>query len=431
MTRTLFVALAWAAAGAAPSLAHAQVVATPTPGEATAVFLDCHTRLCDFDHLRRTIPVVNWVRDRQDADVHVLVTDERTGSGGTRYTFAFLGLRAFAGREYTVEYVTSPDNTYEEDRAGFTRVLQLALGPYIAETPGAHRVTIGFAAPATDVPTPALTPQADPWDFWVFRIGVNGGMNGESQERFFRGNASISANRITEGFKFSFRARTRGHRSEFDVIDSTVTPILDTTFVSTFESYSLETLAAWSLGPHWSWGILAEVDRNSSLNWDFAFRGGPAVEYDIFPYEESTRRIITFRYVAGLTAFNYRDTTIFFETAEILPAHVLEVELGITEPWGGIHAGLEAFQYLHDLRRHSIGVGGGFSIRLVRGLDFNMGGNVSRIKDQLYLPKEDLSPEQVLLQQRQRGTDFRFGLNIGLGFRFGSKFNNVVNPRMR
>ena len=59
-----------------------------------------------------------------------------------------------------------------------------------------------------------------------------------------------------------------------------------------------------------------------------------------------------------------------------------------------------------------------------------MGGRVSRIKDQLYLPQEDLTPEEVLLRVRSRQTDFRYSLNAGISFRFGSKFNNVVNPRM-
>lgn len=427
MTRNAVLVLACAAATALPTAAIAQQVATPRTNGTIAVFLDCHTRLCDFDHFRRTIPVVNWVRDRQDADVHVLVTQQGTGSGGSEYTLAFIGLRSHTDRRYALRYVSSPDDTYDEARAGFTRALQLGLGPYLAETPAARGVTIGYAAPETTI----LESEDDPWDFWVFRLSVNGGVNGESQERFWRGHASASASRVTDAFKLSLRANTSGYRSEFDVVDSTVTPVLDTTYVSTRESYGFEALAVWSIGPHWSWGFLAEAERDTRLNWDLAFRGGPAIEYDIFPYDESTRRIVTIRYVLGMTAFDYRDTTIFFETAEIRPAHVLEVDLGVTEPWGGIHAGLEAFQYLHDLSRHSIGVGGGINVRLVRGLDFNVGGDVSRIKDQLYLPKEDLTPAEVLLQQRQRGTDFEFGMNVGLSFRFGSKFNNVVNPRMR
>jgi hypothetical protein len=34
------------------------------------------------------------------------------------------------------------------------------------------------------------------------------------------------------------------------------------------------------------------------------------------------------------------------------------------------------------------------------------------------------------LQQRARGTEFRFQVDMGLSYRFGSKYNNIVNPRM-
>ncbi|MFQ6046753.1 MAG: hypothetical protein ACE5PT_10425, partial [Gemmatimonadales bacterium] len=33
---------------------------------ALKVFLDCNAPNCDFDHFRREITWVNWVRDRQD-----------------------------------------------------------------------------------------------------------------------------------------------------------------------------------------------------------------------------------------------------------------------------------------------------------------------------------------------------------------------------
>ena len=53
------------------------------------------------------------------------------------------------------------------------------------------------------------------------------------------------------------------------------------------------------------------------------------------------------------------------------------------------------------------------------------------MKDQIYLPREDISDEDILLERRQLGTDFEYSLDFGLSFTFGSRFNNVVNPRMR
>src|SRR5262249_12037103 len=73
--------------------------ATPSvaqQSEPLRVFLDCQE--CDFDFFRTEITFVNFVRDRQVAQVHVLVTTQRTGSGGTEFTNAFIGLKEFQGK---------------------------------------------------------------------------------------------------------------------------------------------------------------------------------------------------------------------------------------------------------------------------------------------------------------------------------------------
>ena len=43
------------------------------------VFLDCEDY--DIDYVRTEIPFVNYVRDRKEADVHVLITTQGMGSG--------------------------------------------------------------------------------------------------------------------------------------------------------------------------------------------------------------------------------------------------------------------------------------------------------------------------------------------------------------
>ena len=53
---------------------------------------------CDFDFLRREVVYINYVRDRRDAHVHVLVTTERAGAGW-EFTLNFIGLEGFADFE--------------------------------------------------------------------------------------------------------------------------------------------------------------------------------------------------------------------------------------------------------------------------------------------------------------------------------------------
>ncbi len=70
-------------------------------GGALNLFFDCQGfGACrDMDFFRREIPIVNWVRDREVSDVHVLVTTERTGGGGFLYTLAFIGRGDFEGED--------------------------------------------------------------------------------------------------------------------------------------------------------------------------------------------------------------------------------------------------------------------------------------------------------------------------------------------
>jgi len=55
------------------------------------VFLDCREARCNYEYYRTEIDWVNWVRDRQVADVHIVMTAQGTGAGGREYLFDFIG----------------------------------------------------------------------------------------------------------------------------------------------------------------------------------------------------------------------------------------------------------------------------------------------------------------------------------------------------
>src|SRR4030042_451783 len=61
---------------------------------AVKVYIDCGS--CDLEYIKTEITFVNYVRDRKEADVHVLVTTQATGSGGREYTLSFLGQNGFS-----------------------------------------------------------------------------------------------------------------------------------------------------------------------------------------------------------------------------------------------------------------------------------------------------------------------------------------------
>jgi hypothetical protein len=258
----------------------------------------------------------------------------------------------------------------------------------------------------------------------VFTLSVGGNLSGESERRSFSGNSSIRANRTAENVKIDLRLSGRASRAETDI------PELDTTFVNTQERYDFNGLVVWSLSDHWSAGIRASALRSNFVNQDLTITAAPAIEYNIFPYRESTRRQLTLRYSIGVSVFDYEEMTVFDRTSETRPIHRLEVGLSAQQPWGSISASVTGFQFLHDLSKHRLSLFGGPRIRLFRGLTFNAFGSIARIRDQLFIAGANLTPEERLLRTRQFSTDFQYFVNFSFSYRFGSRFANVVNPRM-
>lgn len=410
--RTFLIVLVALVASAAPS-----AVGQEPPVEALRVFLDCDD--CDFDHFRREVPVINYVRDRQDAQLHVLVTEQRTGAGGREYTFHFLGLDEHGARSDTLRYVSRQTDTDDEVRAGLVRTFKLGLVRYLAATPFAERVDVLFRGAAAQPPAPA----DDPWNLWVFRTRLSIEADGEQRTTSTGISGSLEASRVTDAWKIDLEVDGRYSDSRFELGG-------DTTLVSTSRDLEFEALVVGSLGPHWSAGARASAGRSTRFNQDIALRVSPALEYSWYPYSESTRRQITFLYTVGLASFDYEEITIFDRTTETRLQQSFEISADFEQPWGSINSSLELSTFLHDVERHRADLFARLEIRLFRGLSLDLRGSVARIKDQLFLPREDIPEEDILLERRQLGTDFEYFIDVGFSFTFGSIFNNVVNPRL-
>ena len=74
-------------------------------------------------------------------------------------------------------------------------------------------------------------------------------------------------------------------------------------------------------------------------------------------------------------------------------------------------------------------MGGELIKNYVKGLNFNIDGRYERIRDQLALPKGDLSLEEILLRQKELATNYNLSLSVSLSYTFGSIYSNVVNAR--
>jgi hypothetical protein len=404
-----------------PRAARAQETPAGAPAaEALRVFLDCNT-FCDTEFIRREITYVNWVRDRQDADVHLIITSQSTGGGGREYRLRYLGLRAFRGADDELTFTTRQSDTDDEIRRQQTQRIGLGLARYVARGSNADRLRLTFSAPESTGVAPAQQPH-DPWNLWVFRLGMNGFFSGESQAKQSNISGSARASRVSEAWKFSLSMSANRRHSNITLSDSSV-------FKSTTSRYSAGLLLARSMGDHWSLGLQGSVLRSTIENYDLNVQLTPEVEYDVFPYKESSRRQFVLVYAAGLTYSNYQDTTIFDKLRETLPSHSFTAAAEAVQPWGNLDGRLVLSSLLNDFTKNRISIFGSCEIRLIRGLNLNVGGGYSRVRDQLSLLKTGLSDEDILLRLKQLKTSYFYNGFVGLSYNFGSKFNNVVNPR--
>ncbi len=405
--------------------ARAQEPTAETRSEILTVFLDCNARNCDYDHFRREITWVNWVRDRQDSKVHLLVTDQQTGGGGRHYTLDYLGQGVFAGLEKSLSYISDPTDTDAEVRERLTQTIALGLVQFVETTPVAPRLRIVYEVPEVAV---LQREDGDPWNLWVFRLDFDGSLEGEELDKSHSISGGLSVDRVAEDLKINIDLDGRYRRRKIDFEEEGVEVYEDW-------DYSADLLTVWSLSDHWSAGGTANANVSTRVNRDLAVFLGPAFEYNIFPYYESTRRQLTFRYSIEAAAFWYMEETVEGKTEEILPRHSLMIGAAVQQPWGEVHGSLRGIHYLDNPfpipeSNHRLTAFLNIEYRLFRGLNLDIDAEIARIKDQFYLSAAEIDPDDILLERRDRETDFRYELRLGLSYRFGSKVANIVNPRM-
>lgn len=381
--------------------------------QAPKVYIDCDR--CDMDYIRTEIPFVNYVRDSKDAQVHVLITTQSTGSSGIEYSLLFNGQKKFDGVNNELKYFSNNTDTSDEIREGLVQFLKIGLVSYAVRTPVANMISVSFEEDIEPVAT------KDEWNYWVFSVSGRGYINGEKMSRSYSMNGSFSANRITPDFKFRSSYSTSKSEEQFYLSSGT--------FVSTSKSKNFNLLAVKSISDHWSIGAGLSAYSSTYSNIKYAFKPAPAIEYNFFPYSESTRRQLRFLWKPGFNLYNYNEETVYNKTSENLWGQSFSIAFEMKEKWGNISTAFQAFHYFNDLQKNHLRLSTEISIRLFRGLSFNINGRFRRIRDQLSLPKGTASLEEVLLQQTQLATGYSYYGSIGLSYTFGSIYSNIVNPR--
>lgn len=394
----------------------------PLAAQGTArlrLFLDCHTR-CDRDFLRTEITLVDWVTDRTASDVHVIASGLSTGAGGREVTLEFIGRAALASRADTVVFRTPPDATDDLYRREFERHLRLGLVRYLLAAGQGRSLVL---EETTTDGAPVATTTADPWNFWVFTVQLDGELDAESREVGYDIGAEVRANRTTADWKIRLRLGGSIDRTTFELDDGEE-------FTAKRDGWSSRAMVVRSISPHWSVGGVVDAWSYKPDNLDFRARIGPAIEWNLYPYAEATRRQLVVLYTVSLNRIDYVEETIFDEVEETRFDHQLQVAYETNQPWGSAYVSGSARNYLHDWSLNRLGISAGLELRLARGLEFEVDGSYSRVRNQITLRKGDATDEEIFLRLRELATGYRASVNVGLSYTFGSFLNTVVNPRL-
>jgi hypothetical protein len=381
--------------------------------KAPNVYIDCET--CDKQHIKREIPYINYMRDRKDADIHLLITRESTGSGGDEFTIYFLGQKQFEHHQDTLRFSVPPDATQDEIRTKGVETIKKGIIPYVFETPIREHITVSY-----DKSTQSEEVE-DKWNKWVFRSSLRAWISGEASRLDMNFWGTLSATKITKEWKIEMDLGGSYSEDRFKVNDQTITGIR--------RSQSFDVLAVNSINQHWSMGGFFDFQSSLYSNYEQAYRVSPAVEYNLFPYRISTRRQLRFLYKPTFKYNVYTDTTIFNKTQEQIFTNRLAIALALKEKWGRVDVGLEGSHFFNDLAKNKLTFDASLSLKLVKGLSFDISGRLSLINDQINLRKGQASKEDILLKQQELPTQYSYYANFGLSYTFGSIYNNIVNPR--
>lgn len=387
-----------------------------------SVFLDAPWWL-DRDFVREQIPIVNYVRDKEVADVHIMMTRHGAGRAGTNYSISFIGRGGFRGIDQELTYWAASTNSSDDTRRGYTNMIKIGLVQYIASTGLVNRIIVDY-----DYDEQAIIlqnefePEVDPWNSWVFEVYGGGNFRKEELQSNVSSRFGFFADRITEDWKIRFRPYFNFSKRTYISGEDTI--------ISSSHRHGHEAYIVKSINDHWSVGVfnssLSSTFHNAHFNFDLV----PAIEYSYFPYQEATRRSITLAYRLGGGYRDYIETTIFAKDNEFIFTQSLQATARFQQPWGNFRAGISGSHFFHDLSINRANIFANVNVRIFQGFALNVNTSLNLINDLISIPAKDLSIEEILLEQRQQATSYNISGSIGISYTFGSDFSAAFNPRL-
>ncbi|MCW3104228.1 MAG: hypothetical protein JWO09_2668 [Bacteroidetes bacterium] len=379
------------------------------------VFINCNG--CYEDFLKTEITFVNYVRDKQSADVDLFITNQMAGVEYTKYNLCFIGMKKFAEVSDTLTYLSKSGNMEDDTRRELAQVIKLGLIRYVSHTSYAPHIQI-----AIDEVQDTATVTVDPWRSWVVNTSIAANIDGQRSALNQNYGGAISVNKTTDQVKVDLEVNMDYSASRFISGTDTIN-----TFTDTRQAYARYIR---SINKHWSYGMFGKAGSATYNNQKFYLAGAPALEYNLFPYSESQQKSFTVTWLVSGNHYEYTDTTIYDMITENVFQNKLNIALSVTQPWGSASISILGSHYFNDVNKNHLSLSANTDIRLFKGFYFSIYVGYEMVHDQISLVKGGSSRDEQLLQRKEIATSYIFAMSTGITYRFGSKYNNVVNSRI-
>jgi hypothetical protein len=294
----------------------------------------------DLDYIKSEITFVNYVRDRTEADIQLIITCQTTGDGGKEYCLTFQGLGSYHDIGLVLKHTTAPDATDDEVRKALVDTIKRGLVPYVSCTKLRDWLSVEFTPPSEP------TAVSDPWRNWVFSVSLYGYANGVKSYSYLYYDLCPDIRRVTENQKIEFGGDLTANERRY-VLDSSVV-------VARSRGYNVYAIYAQKLTNHFAAGTWGEYLTNDYSNVRLGFAAAPRFEYNLVPYSEYVRHKIFIRFVPSVVYRCYFDTTLYDRMGETRFSNELTLGVNMTRPWGTIELSVTGSHYLHDFSKNHL-----------------------------------------------------------------------------
>jgi hypothetical protein len=390
------------------------------------VFLDCRAR-CDFNYIRSEINIVDYLINKDDADVHILINNQITGNGGGKTELIFYGQNKFSSMLDTLSYSFPPNQAASQTRDLMLQFLKLGLAPYLAKSTMAMQVDMVTKVEEdelVDFKNLSQTP-ADPWNYWTQIVGVNGNLRLDQLYQTLRTSGYFQSTKITKDLKIRFRVGGGREVStyKYETDSGMVKTVVDNS------DFNARHFIARGINNNWTYGYETSFTNSTFSNLKGSLYFSTGLERSLFPYSRVNNKFIALRYGLDVRDNHYYDSTIFNKKNELLFGQKMILSLKYNQRWGYVEGGMRYRNYFHDWALYNLSVNSSVNIRLTGALSFNVDLYGALVHDQVNLAQGEASKDDVLTRKRQMASAYNFATWFGVNYRFGTSVNNFVNPR--